>query len=372
MHSSGESISLDNISYDIIYTLCIALLTSSGLAVRQSRRNICVAIETCHFFCKVCHTFEILTEGRDCQHICLFIITKLQLLEDRKHNIRRNVCSKQLVHLLRLKRKLDFLDRIWIYIYHTVNNLTTAKFLDQLAGTVDCLFCQVWIKSLYEFCGCIGSKTDPLCCETDICTVKAGCLEQQCLDVIRNHGIFATHDTGDTDFLLAVTDHQNILVHLTFLTVQCHKCIAVICTFYNDLPACDRIQIIRVHWLAVLFHNIVCDINQIVDGTDSLRSQSLTHPFRGRTDLQICNNSGCITWAQIRCLYIYRNIIIYIAAAALYFDLRLMEFLVKGCSSLSRHTDHRETIHTVRCDLILYNGIMQTECCDCIIARFHT
>ena len=241
MHSSGETITLDNISYDIIYTLCIALLTGSGLAMWQSRRNIGIAIETCYFLCKICHTLQILTESRDCQHICLLVITKLQLLEDGKHNIRRNVCSEQLVHLLRLERKLDFLNWMWIYIHHTVHDFTTAKFLDQLAGTVDCLFCQVWIKSLHEFCGCISSKTDSLCCETDIRTVEAGCLEQQCLDVIRNHGIFATHDTGDTDFLLAVTDHQNILVHLTFLSVECHKCITVIGTFYNDFLACDRI-----------------------------------------------------------------------------------------------------------------------------------
>ena len=241
MHSSRETIALDNISYDIIYTLCIALLTCSGLAVWQSRRNICIAIETCYFLCKICHTFQILTESRDCQHICLLVITKLQLLEDGKHNIRRNVCSEQLVHLLRLKRKYNLLDRVWIYIHHTVHDLTTAKFLDQLAGTVDCLFCQVWIKSLHEFCSCICRKTDSFCCETDIRTVEAGCLEQQCLDVIRNHRILTTHDTGDTDFLLAVTDHQNIVVHLTFLSVECHKCITVIGTFYNDFMTSDLI-----------------------------------------------------------------------------------------------------------------------------------
>ena len=35
--------------------------------------------------------------------------------------------------------------------------------------------------------------------------------------------------------------------------------------------SCKCIKIISMHWLSVLFHYIVCNINQVVDRTDSNR-----------------------------------------------------------------------------------------------------
>ena len=42
----------------------------------------------------------------------------------------------------------------------------------------------------------------------------------------------------------------------------------------------DRIQIICVHWLRKLFHNIVGNINNIIDRTNTNRRQSSLHPLR--------------------------------------------------------------------------------------------
>ena len=47
----------------------------------------------------------------------------------------------------------------------------------------------------------------------------------------------------------------------------------------DDLMTCDGIQIISMHWLSVFFHYIVCDINKVVDRTDSYGRKSSLHPF---------------------------------------------------------------------------------------------
>ena len=60
------------------------------------------------------------------------------------------------------------------------------------------------------------------------------------------------------------------MVELSLLSIKCYKCISVICTADNDLVAGYGAEIICVHWLSVLFHNVVCYIDKVVNRTDSL------------------------------------------------------------------------------------------------------
>ena len=100
------------------------------------------------------------------------------------------------------------------------------------------------------------------------------------MNIVCDHGVFATHDTCDTDSLPAIADHQNLIVHLTFLTIQCYEFLSCFRTTHNDFSAFDGIQIICVHRLAVFFHNIVCNVYKVVDRTDAVRSEASLHPFR--------------------------------------------------------------------------------------------
>ena len=43
---------------------------------------------------------------------------------------------------------------------------------------------------------------------------------------------------------------------------------------------CQLVIVKGVHGLSVLFHHIVGDIHDIVDGTDSAGSQTALHPLR--------------------------------------------------------------------------------------------
>ena len=100
------------------------------------------------------------------------------------------------------------------------------------------------------------------------------------LNLEYGYSIPETHDTCDTDGFFSITDHQDIFIHLTFLSVQSNKFFVFSGTAYMDLMVCDRIQIIGMHRLTIFFHDIVCDIYQVVDRADTVGCQTSLHPFR--------------------------------------------------------------------------------------------
>ena len=182
--------------------------------------------------------------------------------------------------------------------------------------------------------------------------------------IISDHGVFSTHDPGDADCFLSVTDHQNLIIHFTFLAIQCYKFFSGFCTTYNNFSSFDSIQIICVHWLTVFFHNIVCDINKVVDRADSVGSQTSLHPFRGWSDLDVFDNSCCVSRTKFRIFYGYFDIIGCFFIISCLFDYRRNEFLIKSSCCFSRDSQHTIAVYTVGCDLIFDYNIIKTECFD--------
>ena len=100
------------------------------------------------------------------------------------------------------------------------------------------------------------------------------------MHILCDHGILSTHDSGDTDCLVCITDHQNTVIHCAFLSVQCCKLLILSGASHNDLMTCNCVKIVRMHRLSVLFHHIVGDVDNIVDRTDTVGTKSLLHPLR--------------------------------------------------------------------------------------------
>ena len=128
----------------------------------------------------------------------------------------------------------------------------------------------------------------------------------------------------------------------------------------------DRIHIIGMHWLTVLFHHIVGDIDNIVDRTDALCAQAFLHPFRWRSDLDILYHSCRITWAEICRLYRHLDIIVDILVISCLCNNLWYKFFFKGCCCFSCNAKNSKAVYTVGCDLIFYNGIIQSQYLDSI------
>ena len=178
--------------------------------------------------------------------------------------------------------------------------------------------------------------------------------------MIGDHGIFSSHDTGQTNGLFSIADHQYRVIQSSLLSVQSHKFFVFLGTADNDLMACNRIHVISMHRLSELFHHIVGNIYQVVDRTDAVGSQASLHPFGRRTDLYIFYHSCAVSRAQICIFYSYFHIVVSVFTVALYLHYRRNKLLVKSSCNLSGNSDNAVAVYTIGSDLIFKDHIIQT------------
>ena len=126
-----------------------------------------------------------------------------------------------------------------------------------------------------------------------------------------------------------------------------------------------------MHRLTVLFHYIVGNINQIVDRTDSHRSQSSLHPLGRRPKLNILYHSGCISWTEIRILYGNLDIVIHVLSISCGRHHRRMKFPAEGCGRFPCNSNHTVAVHAVRGNLIFKHHVIKPQCLYGAASHFH-
>ncbi len=116
-----------------------------------------------------------------------------------------------------------------------------------------------------------------------------------------------------------------------------------------------------MHRLAVFRHNIVCNIDQVVDWADALRGQAALHPLRGRGNFDIFDRPRHIAGTQIRILYRHLDIIVHILAVARFRYLRQLQFPAKRRRRFPCDTDYRKAVRPVGGHLVFKYGVMQPQ-----------
>ena len=66
----------------------------------------------------------------------------------------------------------------------------------------------------------------------------------------------------------------------------------------NNLMALNHVGIKAMHWLSVGHHNVVCDVNNIVNWTQANRIQFILKPFRAFLYLTVSYADTSITFAS--------------------------------------------------------------------------
>ena len=113
-----------------------------------------------------------------------------------------------------------------------------------------------------------------------------------------------------------------------------------------------------MHRLTVFFHDIVGNIDDIVDRTDALSRQTTLHPFRRWSDLDILNHTGCVARTQL-CIFDFNADKIFdILIVACWFYNRRTKWFVECNSSFSCNTEDTEAVYTVGCDLVFNNSVI--------------
>ena len=66
-----------------------------------------------------------------------------------------------------------------------------------------------------------------------------------------------------------------------------------------------------MHGLTVLQHDVVGDVNDIIDGTHAIRTQTLPQPLGRGADLDICDHTGGIAVAEVSSRNLHIQLVIH-------------------------------------------------------------
>ena len=305
-----------------------------GSGLESGGGDLIVAVESCHFFGNIGHQVQVGAERRNMNGATLHF--NLQALQVADHILFGNVGAQQLVDLLGLQLQGLGLGNIVQHINGAIQHITGTQHLNQFAGALYSRQGHHRIDVLFELAGSIGTHTQRQSGLTNGSAVEVGGFKDHHSGVVHNFGVFAAHNTGQTDGAILVCDYQHTGLQISQIAIQGGQGFAFD-SFPNDDLTGGNIAVVKcMHRLTVLQHHIVGNINDIVDGTDTIGTQALTQPLGGGSDLNIGYHPGSVTAAQLFSGYFHIQMLVDRAGiAALDNGLVVTHRLVESSCSLA-------------------------------------
>ncbi len=138
---------------------------------------------------------------------------------------------------------------------------------------------------------------------TDGYGIEISALEEHILRVLRHAALQTTEHTGDTHCLVAVGNHQIVVIHLALYAVQSNEFLALAGVAYVDIVVLYLIGIEGVQGLTALVEHEIGHIDDVIDRTQTDSEQAILEPFRRLLDLHALDAHARIARTGIRCLY---------------------------------------------------------------------
>ena len=160
---------------------------------------------------------------------------------------------------------------------------------------------------------------------------------------------------------MLVADAEHIRRELALVAVERLDGLALMRGAHDDVAALDAAEVERVHRLAVFEHDVVRDIDDIVDRAHAARAQALAHPARGRRDPDIFHHARGVARAEVAVLNVNVDKLRDAAAAAVRLGLMQLERTVERRARFAGKADDRKAVGAVGRDLELDDGIIEAE-----------
>ena len=194
----------------------------------------------------------------------------LQAAEILHHFLLGELRSQQTVDPFRFQRQVlgggDVVDHVDGALQHVAG----VQQLHQLTGPVHGGHSQHGIQILFKFSGGLRAHTQGKSGLPDGRAVEIGGLKDHAGSVAYDLGILAAHNAGQANGAVLVGNDQHSGSQLPGYAVQGDQLLACCALPDHDLPGGDIAIVERVHGLAVFQHDVVGDVDNIIDGADAI------------------------------------------------------------------------------------------------------
>ena len=204
-----------------------------------------------------------------------------------------------------------------VNVYHPLGyisgaNVDVAAYDSACAKLCHQLYCTINGKlSIYRLhaldvarCG-IGNVMQLTGSVADIAALEHCALKEYCLGVIGYLGVFAAHYAGNANALCGISYQQNVRRNSPLLAVQSLYNFTFLATADNYLPIGYAGKVKGMHGLAVLYHNVVGNIHDVIDGPEANAAKLSLHPCGRRSDLYVLYHTADIPGAKVGIHYLH-------------------------------------------------------------------
>ena len=284
-----------------------------------------------------------------------------QVGEDGAHGVLADVGAQDGVHAPGIEGDHQGVGVGGQHVDYAVHDLAAAQQLHELAGAVDRVVGHHGVQALLIAGGGFGAHVQGSGGAADGGAVEVGGLEQDHGGVADDLGVGAAHDAGQGDGFFFVADAQHTGPDGALAAVQSGEGLALAGGADDDLAALDEGEVKGVHGLAVLHHDVVGDVHQVVDGAHAHGADALAHPLGGGADLDVLDHAGGVARAQVRVLDLDVRHFGDISVAALHDGLAELQGLAEGDGGLAGQADHGQAVGAVRGDLELHHVVVLAD-----------
>ena len=207
------------------------------------------------------------------------------------HAVLVDIGAEQGVYLVRLKQNCLFLDGLRHNVDDALDDLAAAEQFYKLAGAVHGAQRTLRVKTLFKAGGRVGTHTEGSSGAAHGGAVEIRALEENQRRVADNLAVLAAHDARNCDGLVGVADAEHGGGQLALGAVKRTDALALARGADVNLVVADAGKVERVHGLAVLKHDVVCDVDDVVYRAHTGVADTLTHPARGRRDLDVLDHA---------------------------------------------------------------------------------
>ena len=137
---------------------------------------------------------------------------------------------------------------------------------------------------------------------TNPCWMEVSTLQDYIFCCFVSSTTLSTEDTCNTHRVFLIADCKIVLTKYMLFTVQSNELLTLVLILNDDVVTLNHVCIKTVHRLAVSHHNIIGNINDIVDWAQTNDIQFILQPLRTLLYLTIGNAQTSITTASI-CIF---------------------------------------------------------------------
>ena len=191
--------------------------------------------------------------------------------------------------------------------------------------------------------------------------MEVGALQDNVPRCLVSAASFSSKDSGNAHGFLSIADAEVMLAQYVVFAVEGREVGTLGLRAHHDAVAFHHVGIEAMHRLPIGQHDVIGDVDDIVDGAQAHHAQFLLQPFRALPHVAVGDAQTCITLASLRVLYFHVDgkvlVVDHKLAAVGSVQSGLIAILLQPGVEVARHTIVAQGIGAVGGKIYLYHPV---------------